>query len=61
MGKSRRRFITQANGRERGTEGMGDGPAQETMPILHATMTKSRHQQEIRQARKDKQNRWEDE
>jgi hypothetical protein len=60
MGKTRRRFVTQANGRERGTPGMGDGPLQETSPIARAMATKTRKDMERREARRNKQRNWDE-
>ena len=66
MGKSRRRrfdgldHFTQDNGRERGLPEMGDGPAQETSPMGHATFTKSNEEMRRRQARREKMRRYSD-
>lgn len=63
MGKSRnkgRLFFTQQNGRERGLPGNGNGPWQETSPMGHATVTKTKGDIERREARKAKERRWEE-
>lgn len=66
MGKSRKsRFkglmhFTQANGRERKPEGMGEGPWQETGTMGHATATKSKEEIVRRKLRREKMNRYEE-
>ena len=67
MGKSRRRekfnglmHLTQANGRVRKPEGMGDGPWQETSDMGHATRTKTKEEMIRRKLRREKMNRYEE-
>lgn len=58
MGKSFRR--TQKNGRVRGDAGNGSGAFNETMPITHAQVHKGKRDMKIREDRKAKERRWED-
>jgi hypothetical protein len=66
VGKNRKsRFkgllhFTQANGRERKPEGMGEGPWQETGTMGHATKTKTKEEMRRRALRREKMNRYEE-
>lgn len=57
MGKSWR---IQKNGRERGNPGNGDGAFNEVMPITHAQIHKGKRDMKIREDRKAKERRWEE-